>query len=81
MKERLRLSNEVIDAINKILDAGNDVQIQRKKDGYIILEVHRKNGLKCIQTPMISNEVLPLFYPFLKNKDAIRQKQKSGKPA
>ena len=29
------------DIIRAILKRGNDVQIQRKGDGYIILEVHR----------------------------------------
>lgn len=51
MKERLKLSSEVIDAINKILNAGNDVQIQRKKDGFIILEVHRTKRLEVHINP------------------------------
>ena len=34
--------DKLLTAIDEILKRGNDVQIQRKKDGYIVLEVSRK---------------------------------------
>lgn len=37
----IQVSDKLITAIDEILQRGNDVQIQRKKDGYIVLEVNR----------------------------------------
>lgn len=35
------IDGKTIEVINAILKRGNDVQIQRKGDGFVILEVHR----------------------------------------
>lgn len=35
------IDNEVIQAIEAILKRGNDVEIRRKGDGYIVLEVKK----------------------------------------
>ena len=37
----VQCDDKLIAAINEILRRGNDVQIQRKKDGYIVLEVNK----------------------------------------
>ena len=36
-----QLNDKLLTAIDEILKRGNDVQIQRKKDGYVVLEVSR----------------------------------------
>ena len=33
--------DRLFEAIDEILQRGNDVQIQRKKDGYVVMEVSR----------------------------------------
>ena len=35
-------NDKLLTAIDEILKRGNDVQIQRKKDGYVVLEASRK---------------------------------------
>ena len=35
------LNDKLLKAIDEILRRGNDVQIQRKKDGYVVLEVSK----------------------------------------
>ena len=35
------IENKVIETIEAILKKGNDVQIQRKGDGYVVLEVSK----------------------------------------
>lgn len=37
----IKNDDELLKTINEILQRGNDVQIQRKKDGYVVLEVSR----------------------------------------
>lgn len=35
------MDNALLEAIQAILKRGNDVQIQRKNDGYIVLEIKK----------------------------------------
>ena len=54
-------NDELLRTINEILQRENDVQIQRKKDGYVVLEVSRvirmankcssQNGENMIEYP------------------------------
>lgn len=45
--------DKLLTAIDEILQRGNDVQIQRKKDGYVVLEVNKiirmSNKCSCIE--------------------------------
>lgn len=36
------ISKEIIEIAKKIIEQGNDVEIRRKGDGYIVMEIKRK---------------------------------------